>query len=97
MWTRRQRQMCIRDSLNIDYSYKSKFRTRPGLDMNDAKDIIKDFGIINMALNYNLTKNIKLNFSINNLFNKVYAVASRPAGLRPGQPRVIKFGVRLDL
>ena len=66
--------------------------------MNDAKDIIKDFGIINMALNYNLTKNIKLNFSINNLLNKVYAVASRPAGLRPGQPRVIKFGVkRLDL
>ncbi len=84
-------------NLNIDYSYKSKFRTRPGLDMNDAKDIIKDFGIINMALNYNLTKNIKLNFSINNLLNKIYAVASRPAGLRPGQPRVIKFGVRLDL
>ena len=65
--------------------------------MNDAKDIIKDFGIINMALNYNLTKNIKLNFSINNLLNKIYTVASRPAGLRPGQPRVIKFGVRLDL
>ena len=52
---------------------------------------------LNFMQNDKNLSNIKLNFSINNMLNKVYAVASRPAGLRPGQPRVIKFGVRLDL
>ena len=84
-------------NINIDYSYKSKFRTSPGLEMKNSKDIINDFGVLNAALNYNLNQNIKLNLSINNILNKVYAVASRPAGLRPGQPRIIKFGIKLDL
>ena len=84
-------------NINIDYSYKSKFRTSPGLEMKNSKDIINNFGVLNAALNYSLNQNVKLNLSINNILNKVYAVASRPAGLRPGQPRIIKFGIKLDL
>ena len=84
-------------NINIDYSYKSKFRTSPGLEMKNSKDIINNFGVLNAALNYSLNQNVKINLSINNILNKVYAVASRPAGLRPGQPRIIKFGIKLDL
>ena len=45
----------------------------------------------------NFNENVILKLSVSNLLNKVYAVASRPAGLRPGQPRVIKLGIKLDL
>ena len=83
--------------INLDYSYKSNFRTSPGLEMKGSKDIIDSFGILNIALHYNFNENIRFNLSVNNLFNNVYAVASRPAGLRPGQPRILKFGIKLDL
>ena len=86
--------MCIRDR---DYSYKSNFRTSPGLEMKNSNDIIESFGVLNTALNYNFNENVILKLSVSNLLNKVYAVASRPAGLRPGQPRVIKLGIKLDL
>ena len=65
--------------------------------MKGSKDIIDSFGILNIALHYNFNENIRFNLSVNNLFNNVYAVASRPAGLRPGQPRILKFGIKLDL
>lgn len=84
-------------NINLDYSYKSDFRTTPGKEMKNTEDIIDSFGILNMALNYNVNKNIIFNFSINNILNKVYVVANRPAGLRPGQPRNIKFGIKMDL
>ena len=82
---------------NLDYSYKSNFRTSPGLEMRNSNDIIESFGVLNTALNYNFNENVILKLSVSNLLNKVYAVASRPAGLRPGQPRVIKLGIKLDL
>ncbi len=83
--------------VNLDYSYKSNFRTSPGLEMKNSNDIIESFGVLNTALNYNFNENVILKLSVSNLLNKVYAVASRPAGLRPGQPRVIKLGIKLDL
>ena len=46
--------------------------------MKNTEDIIDSFGILNMALNYNVNKNIIFNFSINNILNKVYVVANRP-------------------
>lgn len=83
--------------INLDYSYKSNFRTSPGLEMKSSKNIIESYGILNIAFNYNFSEHIILKLSINNLINDVYAVASRPAGLRPGQPRILKLGIKLDL
>ena len=68
-------------NLNIDYSYKSKFRTRPGLDMNDAKDIMKN-ELMNITINkpiipiiQNTTVDVTEDVEIikNNLVNQVTA------------------------
>ena len=44
--------------VNLDYSYKSNFRTSPGLEMKNSNDIIESFGVLNTALNYNFNENV---------------------------------------
>ena len=86
------------NSLNFDinYSFKSDVRTKPGIEMNNIKELIKGFGVINTALNYNINKNISFHLATKNITNKVYSVSRRPAGLRPGLPRTFTAGIKCD-
>lgn len=44
-----------------------------------------------------ITQNVSLFGTIENLFDEEYVVARRPAGARPGQPRVGFAGIKIDL
>jgi Fe(3+) dicitrate transport protein len=44
-----------------------------------------------------ITENVSLFGTIENLFDEEYVVARRPAGARPGQPRVGFAGIKIDL
>ena len=81
---------------DVNYSFKRGVRTKPGIEMNNIKELIKSFGIINTALNYNINNNISFHLAIRNLTNNVYSVSRRPAGLRPGLPRTFTGGIKFD-
>lgn len=83
-------------SFDANYSFKSDVRTKPGIEMNNTKELIKGFGVINTALNYNVNKNISFHLAAKNITNKVYSVSRRPAGLRPGLPRTFTAGIKCD-
>jgi Fe(3+) dicitrate transport protein len=83
-------------SFDVNYSFKSNLRTKPGIEMNNIKELIKSFGIINTALNYNINNIISFHLAIRNLTNNVYSASRRPAGLRPGLPRTFTGGIKFD-
>ena len=46
--------------------------------------------LFDFVTKYNLESNISLSLKVYNVFNSIYSVASRPAGLRPNMPRYIE-------
>ena len=69
---------------------------KKNLWMNNITKFIKNFGVINTALNYNINKNISFHLAAKNITNKFYSVSRRPAGLRPGLPRTLTVGIKCD-
>lgn len=55
---------------------------------------IDAFSFLDLAGFYNVSEKLKVNYKVSNLFDAEYAVASRPFGLRPGQPRALQVGLR---
>ena len=72
-------------------------RSNAGQGTIDITSIIPAYLILDASVKYNATKNIAICGSINNLSNEVYLVSIRPAGLRPGMPRVIQIGLKATL
>lgn len=50
--------------------------------------------IVDLSTNIRLNKFLTAYGSISNITNEVYAVARRPAGLRPGMPRSFTIGIK---
>ena len=69
-----------------------EMKTQAGDDDLPASSIIDDRLIINTNVNVKLTRNFDITLGVHNLFNMAYAVASRPAGWRPGAPRNFNIG-----
>ncbi len=63
--------------------------------MDNITELIKGFGMINTALNYNINEKIKFHLAIRNITNNIYSVARRPGGLRPGLSRTFTAGIGL--
>lgn len=83
-----------RFDFTITGRYQSQVRTAPGQGEVPAGQLIPDFWIMNTALNVEVSKYATLAFTVNNLLDNAYAVARRPAGLRPGMPRSFTIGMR---
>lgn len=52
--------------------------------------------IIDLSANYRLTKHAKLFAEVQNLTDKTYVAAIRPAGVRVGKPRTMMLGAQFD-
>ena len=83
--------------LNLSSGYQSALRTSPGSGEITQENKIDGFMVANAAINVFLNEWTTFNFSVTNLFDNKYEVARRPAGLRPGMPRVFKVGVNVTL
>jgi Fe(3+) dicitrate transport protein len=55
---------------------------------------IDDFSFLDLAGYYKVSEALKINYKISNIFDSEYAVAARPFGLRPGQPRAMQIGLK---
>ncbi|MAT54026.1 MAG: TonB-dependent receptor [Saprospirales bacterium] len=82
-------------SANLNLRYQSDMRTAPGQGDIPANELIEGYTVIDFSTQYQLSKQAALFLSVNNLTDRVYAVARNPAGLRPGLPRMVLGGVKV--
>jgi Fe(3+) dicitrate transport protein len=59
--------------------------------------MIPAYYVADISTNVKLNKFLTLQGSIYNVFNNVYAVSRRPAGLRPGMPISFRVGVKAHI
>lgn len=81
----------------LNAKYNSTMRAQAGNDEISSVENIPGYLILDGVLKYHINEKICLNLNIQNLTNKAYVVALRPAGLRPGLPRIIQFGINANL
>ncbi len=85
-----------RASLFFNTKYQGEIGTVPGAEDTVPGERIDGFMVFDLSANVIINKFLSANLSVSNVFDNKYAVAARPAGLRPGAPRMINFGVRAD-
>lgn len=84
-------------SLALSGKYVDAFRTLAGTGTIPAKNKVGSNFIVDFSARYHLNQHISLMGNIMNLMDKEYAVSRVPAGLRPGQPFGINFGIMAQL
>jgi len=84
---------------NINYSSKfvSEMRTVAGQGTILDPEMIPAYYVADISTNIKLNKFLTLQGSVYNIFNNVYAVSRRPAGLRPGMPISFRVGVKAHI
>jgi Fe(3+) dicitrate transport protein len=84
-------------SLALSGKYVDAFRTLAGTGTIPSKNKVGSNFIVDFSARYHLNQHISLMGNIMNLMDKEYAVSRVPAGLRPGQPFGINFGIMAQL
>ncbi len=82
---------------DLRLNYMSAMRTIAGSGPIDPSNATDARFLIDAAIRYYFNNNINLSISASNLNNAVYIAARRPAGIRPGAPRMIRVGLTVDL
>ena len=84
-------------SLALDTIYSGSMRTRAGQGAGEADQRIDSHLVLDAAADYRFADRYRLFVQVRNLADEIYVAARRPAGLRPGLPRTILLGLRLEL
>jgi Fe(3+) dicitrate transport protein len=74
-------------------NFMGEMRIVAGQGPTTDREVINERLLLSVNANYSLTANTNLSLGIHNLTNRVYSVATRPAGWRPGAPRNIVLGL----
>ncbi len=82
--------------ITFDFSskYVGQMRTKPGMGKIEPEELIPHHFICDVSAKYKIVNFLELYAGVYNLFNQVYVVARRPAGLRPGMPQHFRFGIK---
>lgn len=84
-------------SVNLAASYLSRLRTEAGQGAFDPSESIAARTIWDMMASWQFSERFSTYVKIDNLFDKTYIAARRPAGVRPGLPRTAYLGVTYRL
>lgn len=84
-----------RMALTFGGNYVSSVRTEAGQGTIPMLERVPSRWIFDLAARFAVSDQIGLFARVDNLFDEEYAVARRPAGLRPGKPQTILGGVEL--
>jgi Fe(3+) dicitrate transport protein len=80
-------------NVSISGKYNDQFRTIAGQGSIPENELVKSNFIVDASAKYHLTEKVSLMSNIVNILDKEYAVSRVPAGLRPGMPFGIHFGI----
>ena len=78
-------------------SHLSQLRTEAGQGAFDPAESIASRTVWDMMASWQFSENFSTYVKVDNLFDKSYEAARRPAGLRPGLPRTAYVGVTYRL
>lgn len=83
--------------IHLNSKYNSSMRAQAGSDDINSVENIPAYFVLDGTIKYHLNQKVSFNINIQNITNNNYVVALRPAGLRPGLPRIIQIGVNANL
>ena len=83
-------------SFNLSGRYQSPMRTEAGQGPILANKKTNAFFVTDASMSYRLHPNIAFFASVTNATDEVFAVARRPAGLRPSMPRAFMAGMKVN-
>ena len=84
-------------ALNLTSSYTSKMRSVAGQGTFSPNKTIDAHLVWDMVASWQITPSIRTYFKVNNLLDKTYIAARRPAGVRPGLERTAYLGIIFKL
>jgi Fe(3+) dicitrate transport protein len=82
--------------INLSSKYMAAMRTEAGKGELIASQSTDSYFISDININYTFNKNVSVFTGVNNILNESYVVALRPAGFRPGMPRMFTLGVKAN-
>ncbi len=82
--------------LYLTVNYVGKARAEAGSGTIPAGERIDERTLVDLSGEYDLNERLRLFASVENLGDETYNVAMRPAGARPGLPRTVLAGIRLQ-
>ncbi len=85
----------IRWRVFMSMNYVAESRARAGAGPIGASDRIDARALVDLSGEFDLTQKLRLFASVENLTDKTYNVAFRPAGARPGALRTLLAGIRM--
>ena len=87
------------EKLSVDFkgNFNSKMRTVAGSGSIPDETGIDSFFVLDASADYQISDMFNVFLNMRNITDTVYAVARRPAGLRPGMPRALMAGVKFKL
>lgn len=84
-------------STGLNANFVTQTRTEAGQGSIPASERLDSYWVVDLAGRYRLNQRFELFARIDNLLDEQYAVARRPAGLRPGKPRSAMLGFHVEL
>lgn len=81
---------------SINSTYSPHIRTVAGSDTIDPNFSTDSYLLFDLASSYAINENIGLFVNVRNLLNETYIVSDRPAGVRPGLPRTLIGGLKVN-
>ncbi|WP_439634722.1 TonB-dependent receptor family protein [Glycocaulis sp.] len=74
-------------------TWNGERRTVAGQGAIPAAQFLDSYAVADLAVWYDLTEALRARVQVRNLTDEVYAASRSPAGLRPGAPRAVLFGL----
>jgi len=81
--------------VNISGFATSRMRTIAGNENIETVKNTDSYFLLDISSNYQITETAQFFMDVRNITDKTYLVSRRPAGLRPGLPRMLQAGIRL--
>lgn len=82
--------------VDLAAKYMGEMRTVAGQGGIPADEKVDSHLVVDLGGDYRFAENSKVYLTVENLLDETYAVARRPAGVRPGKPRTFMLGLNHD-
>lgn len=84
-------------SLNLNGTSTSKMRTSAGQGEILSEQSTDAYFLLDASTSYQIAETINIFVNMRNVLNKTYIVSDRPHGIRPGLPRTLMGGIKVNL